>query len=178
MVQVLKPRLLRILARTAGIIAGLAAVAAAASYLLVTSGAFHDQVERHAASVLGRKTRIADVAVDWGWPTRLRLGGVEVANAGWGRQPYLLKAEQIDVEIRLWPLLKGELVVPSLALRKPEIAVEITMTDRVVDQISVQSDPLVEIWISAVSEPFKRSQRRNCSVSELTPEQLIRGDVA
>ncbi len=130
MVQVLTPRLLRILARTAGIVAGLAVVAAAASYLLVTSGAFHDQVERHAGSVLGRKTRIADVAVDWGWTTRLRLGGVEVANAGWGRQPYLLKAEQVDVEIRLWPLLKGELVVPSLALRKPEIAVEIGEKDQ------------------------------------------------
>ncbi|HEX2885452.1 AsmA family protein [Vineibacter terrae] len=110
--------------------AGLAAIAAAALYLFVTSGAFHEHVERHAASVIGRKTRIADVAVDWGWTARLRLGGVEVANAGWGKQPHMLKAEQVDVAIRLWSLLKGELVVPSLVLRKPEIAVEIGDKDQ------------------------------------------------
>ncbi|WP_178133654.1 AsmA family protein [Vineibacter terrae] len=130
MVQVLTPRLVRILVRTAGIVAGSAALAAGAMYLFVTSGAFHDYVEHHAASVIGHKTRIADVAVDWGWTARLRLGGMEVANAGWGKQPYMLKAEQVDVAIRLWPLLRGELVLPSLVLRKPEIAVEIGDKDQ------------------------------------------------
>ncbi len=36
----------------------------------------------------------------------------------------MLKAEQVDFEIRLWPLLKGDLVLPSLVLRKPEVVVE------------------------------------------------------
>ena len=36
----------------------------------------------------------------------------------------MLKAEQVDFEIRLWPLLKGDLVLPSLVLRKPEVVIE------------------------------------------------------
>ena len=42
----------------------------------------------------------------------------------------MLKAEQVDFEIRLWPLLKGDLVLPSLVLRKPEIVIEKGDKDR------------------------------------------------
>ena len=35
-----------------------------------------------------------------------------------------------SVEIRLWPLLAGDLVLPSLVLRKPEIVVEKGDKDR------------------------------------------------
>lgn len=52
------------------------------------------------------------------------MSGVQLANAEWAKEPHLLKAEQVDFEIRLWPLLKGDLVLPSLLLRRPEIVIE------------------------------------------------------
>ena len=37
-----------------------------------------------------------------------------MANADWGKADHMLKAEQVDFDIRLWPLLKGDFVLPSL----------------------------------------------------------------
>ena len=48
-----------------------------------------------------------------------------MANADWAKEDHMLKAEQVDFDIRLWPLLKGEFVLPSLVLRKPEVMVEV-----------------------------------------------------
>ncbi len=36
----------------------------------------------------------------------------------------MLKVDQVDFDIRLWPLLGGNLVLPRLVLRKPEVQVE------------------------------------------------------
>ena len=93
-------------------LAGLTAVAATAGYFYVTSDGFRDQVAGHASSLTGRKTKIANVSIDWGSTARVQLAGVEVANPDWSKQPHMLKAEQIDFELKLWPLLKGDLVLP------------------------------------------------------------------
>src|SRR5437763_2938997 len=53
------------------------------------------------------------------------LAGVQVASADWGREGHMLKTEQADFDIRLWPLLKGDVVLSHLVLRKPEVAVEL-----------------------------------------------------
>ena len=37
----------------------------------------------------------------------------------------MLKVDQVDFDIRLWPLLGGNLVLPRLVLRKPEVQVEV-----------------------------------------------------
>lgn len=42
----------------------------------------------------------------------------------------MLRAERIEFEVRLWPLLRGRLDLPSLVLRRPEIAVERNDQDR------------------------------------------------
>ena len=68
---------------------------------------------------------IAKISIDWGSTAHVHLDGVEVANAEWAKADHMLKAEQVDFDIRLWPLLKGDLVLPSLVLRKPEVAVEV-----------------------------------------------------
>ena len=68
--------------------------------------------------------------VDWGFTSHVHLNGVQFANAEWAKEPHMLKAEQVDFEIRLLPLLKGDLVLPSLVLRKPEIVIEKGDKDR------------------------------------------------
>lgn len=117
-------RLLRILAWTAGVLVVVVAVAIGTVYFYVTSADFRGRVESQASALSGRKTTIADIAVDWGLTSHVRLSGVQFANAEWAKEPHMLKAEQVEFEIRLWPLLGGNLVLPSLELRKPEIVVE------------------------------------------------------
>ena len=116
-------RFFRILSWTAGILVALVTVGIATVYFYVSSDDFRTRLEGHASAFSGRKTTIADISIDWGWTPHVHLSGVEFANAKWAKEPHMLKAERIDFEIRLWPLLKGDLVLPSLVLRKPEVVV-------------------------------------------------------
>ncbi|SEP46509.1 hypothetical protein SAMN02990966_06649 [Rhodospirillales bacterium URHD0017] len=116
--------MLRILAWTAGVLVALVGIAIGAVYFYVTSDDFRGRIETHASALSGRKTTISDISIDWGWTPHVHMSGVEFANAKWAKEPYMLKAERLDFEIRPWPLLKGDLVLPSLVLRKPEMVVE------------------------------------------------------
>ena len=118
-------RTARILTWSAGILVGLVVLTVGAAYLFVTSDDFRGRVESGASAYSGRKTHIAKISIDWGATAHVRLDGVEVANAQWAKADHMLKAEQVDFDIRLWPLLKGDIVLPSLVLRKPEVAVEV-----------------------------------------------------
>jgi uncharacterized protein involved in outer membrane biogenesis len=119
-------RLVRIAAWTAGVVVALIVVAAGGVYVFVTSEGFRSRVESYAGTYAGRTTRIGDISIDWGSTAHVTLSNVEVANAEWGQEPHMLKAAQVDFDIRLWPLLKGDVVLPRLVLRKPEIAVEVS----------------------------------------------------
>jgi uncharacterized protein involved in outer membrane biogenesis len=118
-------RAVRILAWSAGILVGLLAVAIAGAYFFLTSEDFRGLAESEASRYAGRKTKIAKIVIEWGSTAHVHLNGVEVANAEWGKSPYMLKADDIDFDIHLWPLLKGDVVLRSLVLRKPEVAVEV-----------------------------------------------------
>ena len=117
-------RFLRILGWTLGVLVGLVAVAIGAAYLYVTSDDFRTRVAGQASTLSGRQTKIGDLSVDWGWTPHVHLSDVELANAKWAKEPNMLKAERIDFDIRLWPLLGGKLVLPTLVLLKPELVVE------------------------------------------------------
>jgi AsmA family protein len=107
-----------------GTVAALIAIAAVALYFLVTSDYLRGQLESRASDFSGRKTRIAKVAVDWGTTAHIHLEGVEVANASWAKADHMFTADQVDVDIRLWPLLRGNVVLPRVTLRKPSVSVE------------------------------------------------------
>ncbi len=118
-------RVAKILGWSAGIVLCLVVVAAGGLYLLVTSDYLRGQLEGRASDFTGRKTKFASISIDWGTTSNVRLDGVEIANAQWGKAPHMLKVEQVDFDIRLWPLLKGDLVLPRLVLRKPELEIEV-----------------------------------------------------
>ena len=117
-------RAAKILGWTAGIFLGLLLIAAGTIYFVATSDYLRGQLEARASDLTGRKTQIAKVAVQWGRTTNVKLEGIEVANAEWGKAPYMLKVDQVDFDIRLWPLLGGNVVLPRLVLRRPEVQVE------------------------------------------------------
>ena len=123
-------RFARILAWAAGILLCLVVVCAGTLYLFVTSDWLRGQLEGRAGDFTGRKTKVANVSIGWvpaGWDVmaNVLLDGVEVANAPWGKAPHMLKVDRVDFDLRLWPLLKGDLVLTRLVLRKPEIQVEV-----------------------------------------------------
>lgn len=118
-------RFLRILGWSAGVLLCLVVVSAGALHLFLTSDYLRGQLEGRASDYTGRKTKVASFSIDWGQTAHVRLDGVEIANAAWGKAPHMLKVEQVDFDIRLWPLLKGDLVLPRLVLRKPEVQLEV-----------------------------------------------------
>lgn len=117
-------RFAKILGWTLGVLVALVGVAVGGSYLYLTSTDFRSLVESQASSLSGRKTRIEKVTVDWSTVPHIHLSGVQVANADWAKTDYMLKADHVDFTIRLWPLLKGDVVLPHLSLQKPEVIVE------------------------------------------------------
>ena len=87
----------------------------------MTSDYVRSKIEHHANAVSGRRTMIGKISIDWGWTSRVRLDDVAVSNADWGKADHLFKAERIEFDIRLWPLIHGNFVLPTLTLRKPEV---------------------------------------------------------
>jgi hypothetical protein len=117
-------RALKILGWTFGILVVLMGAVVAGGYLYLTSTDFRSIMESEASSFSGRKTSIEKVSIDWSTVPHLHLSGVQVANADWAKTDHMLKADEVDFTIRLWPLLKGDIVLPRLTLQKPEVIVE------------------------------------------------------
>ena len=67
----------------------------------------HFAITRHLDVKLGRVSTVV-------------LDGIEFANPSWAREPWLLKAQGGELQVALWPLLRGQLVLPLVSLRQPE----------------------------------------------------------
>lgn len=83
-------------------------------------------VNRYVSEQTGRKfeiTRKLDVKL--GRTTRVLVDGIEFANPSWAREPYLVKAEAAEIQIRLWPLVMGRIELPLVSLQKPELGLQI-----------------------------------------------------
>ncbi len=107
-----------------------AGAAAAAAYVFVTSDYVRAQIENHANALSGRKTKIGKLAVDWGWVSHFHLEDVELSNTDWGKADHMFKAKDVEIDIRLWPLIRGDLVLPRLVLRRPEVYLERNQQDQ------------------------------------------------
>jgi uncharacterized protein involved in outer membrane biogenesis len=162
-------RAVKILGWTAGILVGLLVIAATAVYFIATSDYLRGQLEDRVSDMTGRRTQVAKVAVDWGWTTNVKLEGIEVANAQWGKAPYMLKVDQVDVDIRLWPLLGGNVVLPRLVLRKPEVQVETGEQDQL--NWSLGETPVVTGAAKAL-EPDNRFEAPVIGQLEITEGKL------
>jgi AsmA family protein len=84
-----------------------------------------EPVNRHASERLGRRFEITQrLEVHPGFPTRIVLHGVVLANPEWAARPNLIEAERADFTVRLLPLLRGRIVLPELSLQNPRIALQ------------------------------------------------------
>lgn len=89
-------------------------------------------VNRYVSEKTGRKfeiTRRLDVGLGLRGAT-VKLDGIEFANPEWARDPYLVRAERAEIDIRYWPLLGGKVVIPRLALTSPTVGLQMEADGR------------------------------------------------
>lgn len=82
-------------------------------------------LSRYVSDRTGRQVDITRrLHVDLGRITRVRAEGLVIANPGWAQEPDFLRAEQAEIDLRLWPLLAGRVEVPLVRLRQPWLSLE------------------------------------------------------
>jgi len=85
-----------------------------------------EPVNRYVSEKTGRKfeiTRRLDVDLGWRSAT-VKFDGIEFANPSWARDPYLVKADRAEFDIRIWPLVASNIVIPRLALFSPTLGLQ------------------------------------------------------
>lgn len=78
-----------------------------------------------ASKAIGREVRIdGDLHVGLGDPIRIHVEGIKVANEPWGEEPNFAELDALDAQLRLWPLLRGDIEFPEIRLTRPKLAME------------------------------------------------------
>lgn len=86
---------------------------------------------RYVSNRLGRHFEITrHLNVHLGRITTVRVDGLELANPEWAKKPYLLKATAAEFDVALWPLLRGEVVLPRVSLTEPQVGLQIESDGR------------------------------------------------
>lgn len=81
---------------------------------------FKGPIERRVSAQTGREFRIeGDLDVDLGSTSTISAAGLRLANAAWAREPQMARVERLQFDLRLWPLLRGEVRIPRIVLARP-----------------------------------------------------------
>ena len=76
---------------------------------------FKGPVERAVQARTGRALQIGNLDVDLGRTSTLRADAITFANARWAKQPNMATADRVEIDVRLWPLLRGAWNCPKYA---------------------------------------------------------------
>ncbi len=99
-------------------------VAAIVLLLLWDWNWFKGPVERAVQARTGRVLQIGNLDVDLGRTTTIRGDHITFANASWARQAQMASADRVEIDIRLWPLLRGSVQLPEIRLSHPNVLLE------------------------------------------------------
>ena len=81
---------------------------------------FKGPIERKVTRETGREFRIeGNLDVDLGSTATISAGGLRFANAGWAREKQMARVGELEFDLRLWPLLRGDVQIPRIALDTP-----------------------------------------------------------
>lgn len=154
---VLWKRIARVAAIVFGVLILLVVAAGAVVFIYVGSSGFRGEVERHAGVALGREIKIGELQIHWSWSPTVRLRQV-VLGAAAKDAPPLLEAEGIEFELRLLPLLHGEVILPDLRLEQPKLA--LARDEKGVPNWSFSKNPTV----AAAADVVKPEERTEAPV--------------
>ncbi len=86
---------------------------------------FKGPVERAVQARIGREFHIhGNFDVDLGSTTTLRGDSLTFANADWAEKPEMARADRAEVDIRVWPLLRGRFHLPEIRLTRPDVLLQ------------------------------------------------------
>ena len=110
------------------LLAGLAVAMAMVALLLVFFpwDLLRGPLNRYVSDRTGRHfeiTRRLDVQL--GRTIRIVADGIEFANPEWAHDPHLVKAQVAQIDLRLWPLLRGRIELPLITLTQPRLALQV-----------------------------------------------------
>ncbi|MBV8032314.1 MAG: AsmA family protein, partial [Betaproteobacteria bacterium] len=109
-------------------IAGVFAVLVVAGVLFLFFGldTLRGPIARAVTNATGRELKIEGrirPAWDWIHPA-FRAERVTFANAPWGKAPFLLRADSLEITLSVTPLLAGRVSLPDVRLERPEVNLE------------------------------------------------------
>jgi len=85
---------------------------------------FKGPVERAVQARTGRALHIGNLDVDLGRTTTIRGDRITFANASWAKQPQMASADRVEIDVHLWPLLRGSVQLPEIRLIKPDVLLQ------------------------------------------------------
>jgi AsmA family protein len=95
--------------------------------LLVLVLAFFDwnwlrgPISRQISAGIQRPVSIAALHGRFFWRPHVQVSGFAIGNPAWAGGGQMVSIERIELELSFWPLLRGELVLPRVALIRPEV---------------------------------------------------------
>ena len=80
-------------------------------------------LERVASAKSGRTVTIAgDLGAHiWSWTPTVTVNGLTIGNPPWEAGRPMAKIERVELRLKLLPLLKGDVILPRVALLKPDV---------------------------------------------------------
>lgn len=82
-------------------------------------------VERRVEQATGRSFHIrGDLEVKLSWHPRITLHDVQLGNAPWSPEPYMLSLQRADVTLDLRSIFREVIVIPHLQLQQPRLLLE------------------------------------------------------
>lgn len=86
---------------------------------------FKGPVERAVQARTGRAFHInGNLDLDLGRVTTIRGDGLSFANAEWAKKPQMATADRAEIDLRVWPLLRGQVRIPEIRLTRPDLLLE------------------------------------------------------
>jgi uncharacterized protein involved in outer membrane biogenesis len=86
---------------------------------------FKGPVERAVQAKTGRALHIdGNLDVDLGGTITIRGDRLRFANADWSKQPQMADAQRAEIDLALWPLLRGKVRIPEIRLTRPNLLLE------------------------------------------------------
>jgi AsmA family protein len=78
-------------------------------------------VARALSADLGRRVSIAALHGSLFGHPHVQVSGLTIGNPAWAGGGLMVSIQRIDLELRFWPLLRGEIVLPRVALIRPDV---------------------------------------------------------
>jgi uncharacterized protein involved in outer membrane biogenesis len=106
-----------------GVTLGVLIGAVLLALVLVDWNAMKGPIERMASERSGRTVKIAgDIDVrPWSWTPSIAVSGLTVGNPPWEAAKPMAQIERLQVQIKLLPLLKGDVILPRVELIHPQV---------------------------------------------------------